>query len=370
MKNVNLTDEQVTEFFGEKELRWYQVAARHELVSHLKDDRKRVCIVLPTGAGKTLTVASSLSNEDVRDAIGIDHDRKMRVLFCAHKHCLLTQAEKTFAASLKVEIISQSIFSEIPEKEMQKGFDIIVLDEAHHEACMTFQIQLRRLAGSIIVGLTATPDRADTLLIKFEKIVQPISRERAVDEGWLAPTNLNSIVDATGRDKVGISQLVFEQYLEEMGKTIMFFRTKKECEEVDKYLKSLGKKSVCLTSNNKRIVQNALDAFSRGEIQFIVNCSIVSEGVDVVGCTDIFLGRAVGSYPLLNQIIGRAARPDSPCNVWELINPLSKTNLDTTVVVGTPERHRLLSRRAGHWKEQEFDYISQLNEISGVKLMG
>jgi len=68
---------------------------------------------------------------------------------------------------------------------------------------------------------------------------------------------------------------------------------------------------------------------------------------------------------LLNQIIGRAARPDSECQVFELINPLSGSNLDTTVVVGTPKRHVLCSSVGnGKFREREFDYVGSHTGMS------
>ena len=87
----------------------------------------------------------------------------------------------------------------------------------------------------------------------------------------------------------------------------------------------------------------------------------------------MLLGRQFGSYPQLNQVIGRAARPDSDCNVWELVNPLSGRNLDTTVIVGTPEYHRLISKEGGQWVEREFDYVThrtnkQLGIASGMRI--
>ena len=69
------------------------------------------------------------------------------------------------------------------------------------------------------------------------------------------------------------------------------------------------------------------------------------------------LGRTFGSYPQLNQVIGRAARPDSDCRVWEIINPLSGRNLETTAIVGEPELHVLIYRKNEKWVEEQFDYM-------------
>lgn len=351
------------EYFGEKPLRWYQVACRNGLARELEFGVKRVLIVLPTGAGKTITIACSMSDPRIRAALNVKGNRKLRVLFSAHKHRLLTQAEKTFADSSNVELILHSIFSDIPDID----WDVCILDEAHHEACATFQYQLSQLGNKCIVGLTATPDRADGCLIKFESIINPITREEAVAQGYLAPTYLNSIVDTPASNKVPVTKMIIDEYLEEFGQTMMFFRTKVEVQEVASYLASKGKKVTAIVSQNDATLDTLLNDFSEGKVQFLVNCNKINEGVDVKGCTDVFLGRSYGSYPQLNQVIGRASRPDSDCRVWELVNPLSGRNLDTTVVVGTPERHRLISKKKGKWISRDFDYVTRLDELTTRK---
>jgi len=350
------------EFYGTRQLRWYQIAARNALATHLENGLKRILIVLPTGAGKTLTIASSLSHPRIRKALGVEGDRKMRILFTAHKHRLLTQAEQTFVDSNNVEVILHSTFSALPEAEMKKGIDVIVGDESHHEAMASFQYHLEKLGDYPIIGLTATPDRADGLVIKFQEIIEPMSRQEAVEQGYLAQTYLNTVVDSHNKNKVEVTIKLLDTYLDEFKQTLMFYRTKKEAIQVVDYLRSKGKKAMALVSEKAEVVEEALNAFNRGEIQFIANCSIISEGVDVKNATHVVLGRAVNSYPLLNQIIGRTARPDSDSVVFEFINPLSGKNLDTTVVTGTPEEHRLISWRGGEWTERHFSYVSHRNE--------
>jgi hypothetical protein len=193
-------------------------------------------------------------------------------------------------------------------------------------------------------------------VIKFEKIIEPISRAQAVAEGWLAETELYSFVDASGRDKTQMVIQVLTDFAEYMEQTMVFMRTKKECRAVGAFLEDLGYNVVVLESQSEQVVNEVLDQFSKGEIQFIVNCNKINEGVDVVGCTDVVLGRQFGSYPQLNQVIGRASRPDSDCRVWELVNPLSGTNLDTTVVVGEPKEHLLYFIREGEWRFHTFEY--------------
>lgn len=350
--------------YGEKEVRWYQNAALHGVEQGLEDGHKRILVEQPTGTGKTITSGLIFSSDRVRRAIKVAVGKPLRLLFIAHKHRLLTQAEKSYADASNVDFIPQSAFQDIPKNLV---WDIACIDEAHHEAMQTIQYRLDKLGRKPIIGLTATPDRADGMLIKFELIINPISREEAVAQGYLAPTFLNSIVDTASSDKVPVTKQIIDRFGKEFGQMMMFFRTKKEVVAVNEYLLKKGFKAVSIMAQGNVEVDDILNDFSAGKIQIITNCNKINEGVDVRNCTDVFLGRSYGSYPQLNQVIGRAARPDSDCRVWELINPLSGRNLDTTVVVGTPERHRLISKRKGAWIEQDFDYVSTFSQMPGIK---
>jgi superfamily II DNA or RNA helicase len=363
-----VSPEFIQEFYGERELRWFQIAARNGVALALQELHKRILIVLPTGAGKTLTIAASLSFPDIRKALGVDGNRQLRVLFVAHKHRLLTQAEATFVGESNVDLMLQSMMSDVSQEYLDKGWDVCVLDEAHHEGCGTFQYHLEKLGAQPIIGLTATPDRPDGCLIKFDTIIAPITREQAVAEGYLAPTKIHSFVDVSGKDKTAVLTDMLTSYAHEMKQTLVFVKTKKEVDAITGVLSGLGYATVGLLNQTDREMDVILNDFSAGKIQFIVNCNRISEGVDVQGCTGVLLGRQVGSYPMLSQIIGRAARIDIPeCNVWELVNPLSSYNMDTTCVVGTPESHRLVSKEGGKWIERMFNYIThRTNKQLGI----
>ena len=131
--------------FGEKEARWYQIAALHEVESELAKGTQRILVVLPTGAGKTLTSGLIFSSQEVRKALNVPTGEKLRLLFIAHKHRLLTQAERSYADASGVEFIEQSAFTDIPE---DLEWDMACIDEAHHEAMDS----LCRRPGSDPVG--------------------------------------------------------------------------------------------------------------------------------------------------------------------------------------------------------------------------
>lgn len=346
------------EFFGGKQLRWVQVAIPHIVADALNNNIRTNLIVLPTGTGKTISIACTLGHPRVKQALKIKN-RKLVVVYLAHIHRLLSQAEETFVNDSDIDLQLHTPFSPIPDDVLSKA-DVIVIDEAHHEAMMSVQLQLDKMADIPIIGLTATPDRADGMVIKFENIIQLISREESVAEGWIAPTSLWSFIDTSARNKCNIIKQILTQYHEVMGKTMIFVSTRKEVAEIDKFIRQqLNKNSVGLLNQSSSEINDILNDFSKGEYDFIVNCSKIGEGVDVSGCKSVLLGKQLGSYPQLNQYIGRASRPDSDCYVFELINPLSGRNLDTTVVVGTPEVHYLCSPSAnGKFSEQQFNYTS------------
>jgi superfamily II DNA or RNA helicase len=352
--STNENESYETLLFGDKKSRWYQVAAKNGVEDALDEGVMRILIVHPTGAGKTVTSGLVFSSDRVRRALNVPATRKLRLLFITHKERLLTQAERAYADASNIEFIPHSAFQDIPAN---LDWDIACIDEAHHEAMLTIQYQLDKLGDKPIIGLTATPDRADGMLIKFERIIEPITREEAVAQGYLAKTYINSILDAPSKFKIDVTKRIINEFGPEFGQTMMFFRTQYEVREINDYLLSLGYKSIAVLGQTGKQLDVILDDFSAGKHQFVVNCNRINEGVDVVGCSDVYLGRQFGSYPQLNQVIGRASRPDSKCIVWELINPISK-NLDTTVVVGTPQRHRLISKRGNNWHQQKFDYTS------------
>jgi superfamily II DNA or RNA helicase len=344
----------INEFYGDKELRWFQIAARNQTNMALAEGKKRILITIPTGGGKTLTIACTICSDELKHILNV-HDRPLRVLFIAHNHRLLTQAEKTFIKDSDIELTLQSMMSEIPEKVIKKGWDIAILDEAHHESCLSMQYHLENMNAPLI-GLTATQDRNDGMMLKFDAFVEPITRSEAVEQGYLASTYLNTFVDGSERSKVEIIKDILDNYAHEMNGTIIFVRTKVEVAQIADYIIKLGYPAVGLLEQSHTEVDNILNSFSDGHVQFLVCCQKLSEGIDVKGCHSVVIGRTVASYQLLNQMIGRASRPDCPCHIYEIVDPLSKDNIDTTAVVGIPESHKLIYFSRGKWCEEYFDY--------------
>lgn len=182
-------------------------------------------LVLPTGGGKTLTAARWLAQHYL--------DRHKKVLWIAHRHELLRQAQQTFHEKLafadvfrqrkafnyrilsgihdrsvnvqaKDDIIFASKdslrdgFKYLAEKWLGNGADelFLVIDEAHHAPAKTYHQLIDTLRGQCwklsILGLTATPFRtADSeqgLLKKVfpDDIIYKIDLQTLITRGILA----------------------------------------------------------------------------------------------------------------------------------------------------------------------------------------
>lgn len=345
--------------------RWYQETSVAKTILYIKEGFKRILINLPTGAGKTHTSKMLFKSSVLREALGIK-DRPLKLLFVTHKNRLATQAERVYDKESNIIFIKQSAYSPVPQDVIDEDWDITCIDEAHHEAMYSFQLLLDALKNKPLIGLTATPERADGLLLKFEKVVLEISRKQAVKEGYLAETNLNSIIDTEGLNKSILVKKVIDNYATEMGQTIIFLRTKKEVKFVNAYLVELGYNSIALLEQNDNELDVILDDFSEGKYQFLINCQKINEGVDIKNCNTVFLARQYKSYPEINQAIGRASRPDSDCNIWQLINPI-KNNLDTINIVGEVKEHRLISFKRTYLVERFFNDDNKKNKIIEYK---
>jgi len=355
--------------FAGKSARVYQVAAKNEVITALNDGHSRVCVVLPTGAGKTHTAGLILSAPELRTALKIDPTQPLRVLFIAHRHRLLKQAADAFktemtvlkdddykstpmctsfngTSSAKILFATLSTFGTVP-KDLQ--WDIVVLDEAHHEAMLTFQYKLEQISNKPIIGLSATPSRADGVLCKFSKFVETISREEAVAAGFLAESSLFSFIDSPAREHIDMVMDIVNLKLDVLGQTMIFVRTKQEAVAIQSRLAKLDLEAVALVNVKEQVLNDELVKFEKGEVQFVISCNKIGEGTDVKGCESIIIGRTTQSLPLLNQLIGRSARPDCESKVFEIINPLSNKNLDSTSVV-SPQYHEVWYKVRHQWR--------------------
>lgn len=137
-------------------------------------DRHRNLVVAATGTGKTVVAALDYQR------LLADADRDLSLLFVAHRKEILNQSLRMYREVLAdgsfgeryvdgarperwrhVFASIQSLSSYGVERLPADAFDVVVVDEFHHAEAATYRRLLDHLAPQELLGLTATPERAD-----------------------------------------------------------------------------------------------------------------------------------------------------------------------------------------------------------------
>ena len=351
----------------------YQNQAVVDIISTLQADKSgRILLKQPTGTGKTIVIRKLIVHDNFISTLLEGKNRDyIRVVYKCHTYRLITQAKRRFdpylvdestlknwadpnyTNSKRTEVIYQTYSEKVPS---DVEVDIIIIDECQHESCNTYQLFLETAGKYPAIGMTATPDRPDNCLLKFDHIIEPLTRKEAVSSGYICNTDINTIVDSSSKNKIQLLKDILMTFNAEMKQTMIFVRTKAEVNVVVEYINQhLGEKAEGIVDCDDEDIDDILDRFSAGEYKFNVSCRKLGEGVDCAGVTDVILAQNVGSLTNLNQYIGRASRIDIPeCRVWLFVNPLSGNNLCATDVVGIPKSHRLISRMNGKFIVRNF----------------
>lgn len=354
----------------------FQTKAVEDIIKAIDiNPQARVALIAPTGSGKTIICRRFIASPYLHEVLLKNKTRKtVRIIFKCHMERLLTQARRRFDANIcgestleqwrnedaglpftspgtKVEICYQMLGVKLEDND---DIDLIVYDEYHHEACNTVQEFLSNAGKFPSLGMTASPERGDNCLIKFDVMVEPLTRQEAVSQGYICETDINTIVDSSSQNKVHLLKKVLVAFNHEMKQTMIFVRTRKEIKEVVEFINSTIGEGLSQGCDEGDDLDFILDSFGNQEFKYIVSCKKLGEGVDISGVTDVVFAKNIGSAIDLNQYIGRAARVDIPeCRVWEFVNPFS-TNLDTVDVVGIPKSHRLINLKGNEFVVRDF----------------
>lgn len=156
-----------------------QRAALEALRRCRQQGRRRAVVVLATGLGKTWLAAFDFAQ--LREELG----RRPRLLFLAHRRELLVQAALTYRRQLRAmaaegrvgwfvgsesDLSADLIFASVAKlsrpEHLQalaaQELDYVVIDEVHHAAADSYRKIIDRVDPRFLLGLTATPDRADS----------------------------------------------------------------------------------------------------------------------------------------------------------------------------------------------------------------
>jgi superfamily II DNA or RNA helicase len=320
-------------------LRPYQQAARDAIHEAWKAVDKTL-LVLPTGCGKTIVFANIA--HDIVSAGG-------RVLIMAHRGELLDQAaDKLMQATglgcaiEKAEEESHEALHMITVGSVQTlmrparlarfaedHFTHIIIDEAHHCLAASYQASTSYFNGAKILGVTATPDRADrqNLGQYFESLAYEYSLIEAIRDGYLSKLKALSIplkIDITkvkqqsGDFSAGDLGDALEPYLAMIAhemrqhcqdrKTLVFTPLVRTAQKFADLLKSEGFNANWVSGDDPMRKEKLADYARAGKGAVLVNSMLLTEGYDDPATDCIVCLRPTKSRPLYAQIVGRGTR--------------------------------------------------------------
>lgn len=274
---------------------YQQRIVREAVDLFLNKQLRSVLIDSPTGSGKT--IMGLLIARVLQDRLGV------RTGWAAMRRFLLAQARtENEQRRIGVRTAFLSMFDLNPPTDL----DLLVVDEAQHDAAQSMVYLHQRIRPRFILGLSATPFRADRVKLCFDSVLKDAGIQTLIQDGYLSPYHHYTIPQYS-------PDRVTEFYLSDQhrwGKSILYFHTLQQCHEADRLLRAGGVRSELVSGDSDREAQ--LEAFRSGRLNVLVNCMMLSEGFDCPELKTVFCRPSCKGVTI--QMAGRVLRqhPDLP----------------------------------------------------------
>lgn len=320
-------------------LRQYQLNAVKAVHKEWNSGNKNTLVVMPTGTGKTIVFS-----QIVKDQVA----KGEKVLILAHREELLKQAADKLKASSGMEsalekAANTSIGSGLDvvvgsvqtlrqksrlEKFSKDYFGTIIIDEAHHSAADSYKNILEYFNQAKVLGVTATPDRADmkSLSDVFDSLAFEYKLPEAINDGYLCKIRTKTIPLKVDISKVHTLAGDFnpnelgqalDLYLEAIAdsivkeckgrKTVIFTPLVRISQRLNELLKDRGVNTVEVNGSSKDR-EEILKDFESGKYDAMTNAMLLTEGWDCPSVDCIICLRPTKSRSLYAQIVGRGTR--------------------------------------------------------------
>lgn len=326
----------------------HQAVALEALEAERQRGHRRNLVVAATGTGKTWIAAFDFKRLRSQ-GIGAS------LLFVAHRDEILHQSQQVFQLVLRdpafgerfvggerprsgrhVFASVQSLTNHVDDIEPD-AFDVVIVDEFHHAAAASYERLLASLRPKILLGLTATPERADgkSVLNWFDgRIASEARLWDALDQGLLCPFHYFGVNDSSdlsavrfekGRYLPGDLDRVFtgdharairiRHAVEELVTDPQQMRALGFCAGVShahfmaRQFNRFGYAAVALDADTPRGErQAALTRLRRGELRAVFAVDLFNEGVDLPEVDTVLMLRPTESATVFLQQLGRGLR--------------------------------------------------------------
>ena len=321
-------------------------------------------LVAATGTGKT--VMAALDYQSLRRSLP-----QSRLLFVAHRQEILEQAHATFCqvlgdgnfgeqwvggarpATYDHVFASVQSLSHVDLDDLDpKHFDVVIIDEFHHSAAATYRRLLEHLQPVELVGLTATPERADgqSVLEWFgHRITAELRLWDAIDQQLLCPFLYYGIHDGLDLQAVpwrrgrgyDVSELenvytandvwvrrVITQVQRHVGnplrmKALGFCVSVAHAEFMARSFNEAGIPATTVSASTSSTDRSAaLSNLRSGVVNVVFSVDLFNEGVDIPSVDTLLFLRPTESATVFLQQLGRGLRLEygkAACTVLDFV---------------------------------------------------
>ena len=338
---------------------------QREILDRIRGERElgrpHSLVVAATGTGKTIMAA--LDYKHLRGQLA-----STKLLFLAHRKEILRQSRNTFRHVLKngsfgeewvdgrtpskwehifasVQSLNASNLSALPADH----FDVVIVDEFHHAAASTYEKILDYLKPKHLVGLTATPDRADGLdILKWfgGRIAVELRLWDALEDQLLSPFHYFGVADNTDLSKVKwtangyqrsqltniytSNNLWISKVLKSVNETIAspqnmraigFCVSIEHANFMTTKFNENGLNAVAVTSKTSRVDRDqSLVDLRDGNVNVVFTVDIFNEGVDLPEVDTVLMLRPTESATIFLQQLGRGLRKSDSKQVLTVLD--------------------------------------------------
>ena len=262
-------------------------------------------------------------------------------------------------------------------------FGVVVVDEGHHGVSASYRKVLNWYTqhdAVRVLGVTATPDRADEEALGqvYESVAFDYEIADAIHDGWLVPVRQQVVhvegldfsqCRTTGGDLNGGDLARVMEYEENLQRvvapsveiigdrrTLVFAASvahaERMCEMFNRHRAGMAAWVCGKTDKDER--KRILGDFKSGAVQVVVNCAVLTEGFDNPAVEIVVMARPTKSRSLYAQMAGRALRPaeciardlgdhESPDARRALIEASEKPSALLVDFAGNAGRHKLMT---------------------------
>jgi superfamily II DNA or RNA helicase len=321
-------------------LRPYQTECLAAIDAHFSAHRSGLA-VLATGLGKTV-IAAAMAR------------KRGGCMFLAHRDSLIKQAaqklEKETGEKVAIEKAERTAFASpyicasvqtlkgprLDRFAARHNIEFIVIDEAHRSTAKSYRNILDAFPFAQVLGITATADRSDDVALGEVFEPGPVNgavfryeMPDAMTDGWLTPLKVVPITCSASLDGIKIrggdfdaQQLedALEAYAGETARSLL-----DQCGDHRLIVFRPGVKSAHATAGALNLLrpgcawaidgtmddatkEDLQERHKAGEYQYLVNCSVLTEGYDDERLSGIFDGAPTKSRLRAVQKWGRATR--------------------------------------------------------------